>query len=242
MEKLAKSKPLFVGLSCLSIGCLIGSFAYPLQKLEIYQQKEKSTFDTTYQRTFILTENDLNYPIGFNKWRAKKVAQIYSDYPIQKILLLVLGASCSISAMMLNDTVEKAEIDSEVSVIKSKGRKELLIEQVKHSLALASKSQRLMFLDEMKTLMEEFGSAEQEILEADELNALYEEASSEIEENEESNWRDDYPEQMDAITWKAILKALQGGLTKEQIVKDVLNSNDTEKGIKYIDYLKGKFM
>jgi hypothetical protein len=38
-------------------------------------------------------------------------------------------------------------------------------------LALASKSQGLLFLDEMPDLIDEFGSAEAEILEADEINA-----------------------------------------------------------------------
>lgn len=64
MERLAKGKKLFIGLSCLSIGCLVGSFGYPLQKLEVYKQLESGQFNIEYERTFVLTENDLNYPYG----------------------------------------------------------------------------------------------------------------------------------------------------------------------------------
>jgi dsDNA-binding SOS-regulon protein len=53
-----------------------------------------------------------------------------------------------------------------------------------------------------------------------------------------------FPEQMDSTSWKAILKALQNGLDKAEIVKDILGCNDSTKliGIAYLEYLKQKFL
>jgi len=60
----------------------------------------------------------------------------------------------------------------------------------------------------------------------------------------EEDIRKQFPEQMDATSWKAILKALQGGASKDEIVKDVLGCSDSSKdtGKAYFDYLKGKFL
>jgi hypothetical protein len=171
MEKLAKNKRLFVGLSGAAICCLVGSFAYPLQKLEVYRQAEKNALGVAYVRNFILTENDVSFPYGFDSKRAKLIAKIYQDAKQQKLLLLIAAGVLSIGALSIgSETVLADEIDSEVSVIKAVGRKQLLLEAVKHRLAMASKSQRLVFLDEMKALMQEFGTPEGEILEADEIN------------------------------------------------------------------------
>ena len=172
MERLAKDKGLFVALSCLSVGCLIGSFGYPLQKLEVWRQTEVGQFGLPYEQTFVITENDLNTPYGFNKNSAQLIAQIYEDYKLQKILLLLLAGILASSALSLGtDTVTNAEIDDEAATIKAQGRKELILEGIKHRLAMASKSQRLLFMDEMKALIAEFGTPEGEILEADEVNA-----------------------------------------------------------------------
>lgn len=172
MERLARNRSCFVGLSCLSLACLIGSFANPLQKLEVWRQTELGNFDLEYQRTFIITENDVNYPYGFDADRAVKISRIYHDYKSEKILLLISAFVSAYLALQIGDeTCRAVEIDVEISELKTKGRKELLIEGVKHKLAMASKSQRLLFMDEMKALIEEFGSGEGELLEADELNA-----------------------------------------------------------------------
>lgn len=60
----------------------------------------------------------------------------------------------------------------------------------------------------------------------------------------EEDIRKQFPEQMDATSWKAILKALQCGASKDEIVKDVLGCGDGSKdtGKAYFDYLKGKFL
>lgn len=171
MEQLARNRTYFIGLSCLSLACLIGSFANPLQKLEVWRQTELGGFDIEYQRTFIITENDENYPYGFNKESAVKVSRIYRDYKSEKLLLLISAFVSSYLALKIGDeTCTAVEIDAEISQLKAKGRKELMVEGIKHRLAMASKSQRLLFMDEMKALIEEFGSPEGEILEADEMN------------------------------------------------------------------------
>jgi hypothetical protein len=293
MERLAKNKPLFIGLSCLSIGCLASSFAYPLQKLEVWRQTELGAFNSSYERTFILTENDLNYPYGFNQERARAVAQIYHDYKWQKFFLLGCAISSALSALSIgSETCLNNEIDSEAIAIKSKGRKQLVIEAIKHRLAMASKSQRLLFLDEMKTLIEEFGTPEGEILEADELNATDKFVSASyllsdgvaIEDVVSQTWslqpgttehtemtqkfqrwlsgdvvegesvsltspvseevfRGEFPESLDGTYWKAICKALGEGLSREEILSEVLgcNGSNREAGSAYFSWLKNRY-
>lgn len=293
MERLAKNKPLFIGLSCLSIGCLVSSFAYPLQKLEVWRQIEYGAFNSSYERTFILTENDLNYPYGFNQERAEVVAQIYKDYKWQKFFLLGCAVASALSALSIGtETCLNDEIDTEAIAIKSKGRKQLVIEAIKHRLAMASKSQRMLFLDEMKSLVEEFGSAEGEILEADELNATDKfvsasyllsdgiaidavveqtwglksgtsehvdmtqklqhwlgddaiaiESVSKDGKVDESVFRAQFPETMDAASWKAICKGLGEGLSQEEIVNEVLgcSASEREAGNAYFSYLKNVY-
>ena len=172
MEKLARNKSLFIGLSSLSLACLISSFANPLQKMEVWRQIDVGAFNLKYVTHFILTENDSDYPYGFNKKKAVKIDQIYQDYKIEKIGFLILAIACASMAKRLGrETCIGDEIDTEVEQIKAEGRKELILESIKHRLAMASKSQRLLFMDEMKALIEEFGSIEGEILESDEVNA-----------------------------------------------------------------------
>jgi hypothetical protein len=56
--------------------------------------------------------------------------------------------------------------------------------------------------------------------------------------------RKHFPESMDVPSWKAILKALQGGSTREEIVRDVLGCSDSLKaiGTAYLDFLQTRFM
>ncbi|MBD0344043.1 MAG: hypothetical protein ICV63_04260 [Coleofasciculus sp. Co-bin14] len=62
--------------------------------------------------------------------------------------------------------------------------------------------------------------------------------SKEISEEE---IRKHFPETMDATSWKAILKALQGGSSREEIIKDVLGL-DNEVGKAYFEFLKRKYL
>ena len=254
MDKLAKNKPLFIGLSCTAVACLIGSFGYPLQQVEVYKQVEIGNFNNQYIRTFIVSEYDQDYPYGFNPKSAKKYAQIYQDAKWQKIILLLLAGSSAVAAIgMGNDICLHSEIDDEVLAVKSQGKKELILESVKHRLAMASKSQRLLFLDEMKELMAEFGSAEEEIQEVDEINALYE-APSKPAADEEGiptptpttpetplvDFRGHFPEHMDASVWSLIQPLLLQGVADEDIARGSLSS-PLDVGIAYIAYLRQKY-
>lgn len=172
MEKQARNKPIFITLTGLSLACLISAFAYPLQKLEVWKQSEKLPFQVDYNRFFILTESDRDIPFGLDKNRARLVGRLYRDYKGEKLLALLTAlATAGIALNMGKTIVINDEIDNEIGNLQSTGKKQIIIEGVKHRLAMASKSQRLLFLDEMKALMEEFGSIEGETLEADELNA-----------------------------------------------------------------------
>jgi dsDNA-binding SOS-regulon protein len=54
--------------------------------------------------------------------------------------------------------------------------------------------------------------------------------------------RKQFSEEMDTPSWKAILKALQAGADKAEILKDVLGCNDQRIGGAYLEFLKAKFL
>lgn len=72
--------------------------------------------------------------------------------------------------------------------------------------------------------------------------------SSEVIEAEEDTSYEDmrlqFAEEMDGTYWKAILKALQEGVSREEIIKDVLGCNQSSEAIgrEYFEYLKRKFL
>lgn len=245
-----KSKTVFIALSAISISSLIGSWGFPLQRLEIYKQPELSTFKVPVVRTFLLTENDRDYPYGFDKSIAKKFAQIHEPYTVQKILLLTTAIGCSVVALIIGrDLVPLSEMEEEISRIKAEGQKELALKGIKQRLSLAGKSQQLLFLSEMRELMEEFGSMESEMLEVDELNALYSQTEEnllpkdEVEETKpepNQDFRSTFPEQMDSTSWKACLKALNDGCDRSEIITQVLGGGSHAE--QYYEFLKGRYL
>jgi hypothetical protein len=60
----------------------------------------------------------------------------------------------------------------------------------------------------------------------------------------EEDIRQKFPEQLDSASWKAILKALQAGATRDEIVKEVLGCNEQSMrlGLAYFERLKEKFL
>jgi len=60
----------------------------------------------------------------------------------------------------------------------------------------------------------------------------------------EEDIRKQFPEQLDSTSWKAILKALQAGASKDEIVKDVLgcSAQSMRLGLAYYELLKGMFL
>lgn len=249
MQILQHQKPLFIALSSLSIASLIGSFGFPLQRLEIYKQPELSTFKVPVVRTFILTENDRDFPYGFDKSKAKKFAQIHEPYTVQKILLLTTAIGCSVVALIISrELVPLSEMEEEITRLTVEGKKELSLKAIKQKFALANKSQQLLFLDDMAAMLQEFGSPEEDMLLADEMNALYEQTEQNIlpkDEVEETKpevveYRSQFPETMDSVSWGAIQKAIASGATREEIVKDVLGGGTQASA--YFDYLKTKYL
>jgi hypothetical protein len=77
-------------------------------------------------------------------------------------------------------------------------------------------------------------------------NAFVEKQSSSDRSQQitEEDIRKQFPETMDGTCWKAILKALNNGASKDEIVKDVLGCNSTQEfiGQAYFDLLKRKFL
>ena len=71
-----------------------------------------------------------------------------------------------------------------------------------------------------------------------------EKKSDHIQQISEEAVREKFPEQLDSTSWKAILKALQNGADKAEIVNDVLGCNDNNKalGNAYFEYLNTKFL
>lgn len=237
-------------MSCLAFGCLVGALANPLQKLEIWRQVEVGAFGISYEKTFIITESDLNYPYGFDKNKAQKVAQIYKDYKAEKIILLVLATAAAGTALSIGEVVcNSEEVSSEVNRIKTESEKQLKIEQVKQKGALASKAQRQLHFEEMTMLSEMYGSIEGQIQEADELNVLGGEETEEEEEEEqqqqqtEQKFREEFPENTDETYWKAIKKEIEAGVGKHQIIKEVMACSESKIwiGNQYYDFLINKF-
>jgi hypothetical protein len=60
----------------------------------------------------------------------------------------------------------------------------------------------------------------------------------------EEIFRATFPETMDTTYWKAILKALSNGATRDEVIKDILGctAQSASLGGHYLDYLKQKFM
>jgi hypothetical protein len=60
----------------------------------------------------------------------------------------------------------------------------------------------------------------------------------------EQDIRVQFPENLDLITWKAILKALQNGSSRGEIIKDVLGCSESSKAIgkAYLDLLTRRFI
>lgn len=68
--------------------------------------------------------------------------------------------------------------------------------------------------------------------------------SKRSEQITEEDIRKQFPETMDGTSWKAILKALQNGASRDEIVRDVLGcTSSTEKtGKAYFELLKQKYL
>ena len=164
-----KNKGLFIALSCISMGCLVGSFAYPLQKFEIWKQTEINPFGQKYTKTFVISEAEQRSPYGLDKGTGQKIASIYEDNKIQKLLLLATCIMSASAAMILGEeTIPEVEIQAEIKKIDGEAKQEFIIDKIKHKWAMATQAQKQLFREELQALAQLFGEA---TLEADEINA-----------------------------------------------------------------------
>jgi hypothetical protein len=75
------------------------------------------------------------------------------------------------------------------------------------------------------------------------INSAFEDGVSDSS-NLTEEMRQQFPEAMDAPSWKAVLKALSNGASRDEIIKDVLGcgAHNAKLGSAYLDFLKQKFM
>lgn len=58
----------------------------------------------------------------------------------------------------------------------------------------------------------------------------------------EEDIRKQFPEDMDSVSWKAILKALQNGASTDELIRDVLGCSQVALGKAYLELLKRRFI
>lgn len=162
-------KNIFITLSCVSLGSLFCSFGGAFERFEIYKQIEFNQFNQEYHKTFILSETQLTKPYGFDVSKSEKIAAIYEDVKLQKILLLAVAIISSSLAMMIGDVVNDVESDIEVEKIETTSKRQLRMEKIKHQFAMMSLAQRELFKSELQELLELSGG--DSTMEASELNA-----------------------------------------------------------------------
>jgi hypothetical protein len=161
---------------------------------------------------------------------------------------------CLLTAEKRNDEKEaisyEAEVDFYEQLVGTQVESELQIK----SLEIENKLlQRLAPLLAMKSQLERQlaqASPHPEISEEEKQDAAKQAIESAFEDgipdssNLTEEMRKQFPEAMDATSWKAILKALSNGASRDEIIKDVLGcgAHNAKLGSAYLDFLKQKFM
>jgi hypothetical protein len=161
---------------------------------------------------------------------------------------------CLLTAEKRNDEKEaisyEAEVDFYEQLVGTQVESELQIK----SLEIENKLlQRLAPLLAMKSQLERQlaqASPHPEISEEEKQDAAKQAIESAFEggipdsSNLTEEMRKQFPEAMDATSWKAILKALSNGASRDEIIKDVLGcgAHNAKLGSAYLDFLKQKFM
>jgi hypothetical protein len=161
---------------------------------------------------------------------------------------------CLLSAEKRNDEKEaisyEAEVDFYEQLVGTQVESELQIK----SLEIENKLlQRLAPLLAMKNQLERQlaqASPHPEISEEEKQDAAKQAIESAFEEgvadssNLTEEMRKQFPETMDATSWKAVLKALSNSASRDEIIKDVLGcgAHNAKLGSAYLDFLKQKFM
>jgi hypothetical protein len=161
---------------------------------------------------------------------------------------------CLLTAEKRNDEKEaisyEAEVDFYEQLVGTQVESELQIK----SLEIENKLlQRLAPLLAMKNQLERQlaqASPHPEISEEEKQDAAKQAIESTFEEgvadssNLTEEMRKQFPEAIDAPSWKAVLKALSNSASRDEIIKDVLgcSAHNAKLGSAYLEFLKQKFM
>jgi hypothetical protein len=139
------------------------------------------------------------------------------------------------------DQLLGTNIDAALEVVKAEVEGKMLarmIPIVKRNSELEKQLSHLSPVHPEMTEEERFTAAKSAVE-----GAFTTETTRETSEVTEEEIRKQFPEEMDATSWKAILKALQNSASKTEIVKDVLGCNQSNQavGLAYLALLKNKF-
>jgi len=134
-------------------------------------------------------------------------------------------------------------IDAALEVVKAEVEGKMLarmIPIVKRNTELEKQLQNFQPVHPEMSEAERFTAAKSAIDEAFVEGETKPESSAQVSEED---IRKQFPESMDSTSWKAVLKALQNGASKGEIVKDVLGCNPTNQavGMAYLTLLKSRF-
>lgn len=193
--------------------------------------------------TLWLTPSDITRAIGYASSVVFSARAYYSGI-------------CLLSTERRNDEKEaityEAEVDFYEQLVGTQIESEL---QVK-SLEIENKLlQRLAPLLAMKTQLErqlaqaspshpELSDEERQEAAKSAINSAFEDGGHSDDSDPTEEMRKQFPEAMDTTSWKAILKAVGNGASRDEVVKDVLGCgvHNAKLGNLYLDYLKQKFM
>jgi len=159
---IAKSSAVFIALSVLSLGMLFTSFAFPLQSLEVWKQREFNKLKQPNDVIFIVTDTD-EPNSALNRSKAVKLSQIYQDYQYQKLALLTGSLIFSSIAVLLADKaiefqkmeIHKAKLDVAVKKVEARmGERLYLFNKIKKQWRLLSQPQKNRFIQELLLIIE----------------------------------------------------------------------------------------
>jgi hypothetical protein len=147
----------------------------------------------------------------------------------------------------------EAEVDFYEQLVGTQVESELQVKSLEIETRLL---QRLAPLLAMKTQLEhqlaqvspshpELSDEEKQDAAKNAINSAFDEDGIESDNSSSTEeMRRQFPEALDAPSWKAVLKAVGNGASREEVVKDVLGcgSHNAKLGSLYLDFLKQKFM
>lgn len=151
-----RKKGLFICSGLLGISLFVASFANPLLKLDVYRSVTNSVFGGTEKHFYVISEADTQKPFGMDKG-AIKVASVRCDYKVEKLMLLASGLCLTVISLLVGEEViTKDELINEVKTLQNEGQKKILLDRIKHTIAISSQAQQLEQRSILKELINSF--------------------------------------------------------------------------------------